>query len=562
MVMLAPSLVFLASFTYWPIIRSVFYGFYDVQLGSTEIFFVGWENYQRLWGDALFWHSLRNTVVYMVVTVPTSIAMALVLAVALDRKLRGTALYRSVFFYPVMVPSVAAGMVWVFLYAPGYGPINGLMDMLGLPKLEWLYDPQWALPAIILMSIWKYAGYFMLILLAALQLVPRDLYEAARLDGVSGFRQLLHITVPLISPTLYFVRDHRRAAFVPDLRLCLRHDPGRPGRRHQRAHLLHLPERLPVPGHRHRLGHRQHPAAGRHRADRHRGRHAGPACALPGTLKMTAPRSLFTRSRWMHWLLLPTMLLWLSPLAWMFLTSFKTKVEVFNPASGLWPVVMQWSNYPAALAVAPFGTYLINSMLVTGGILLAQLTTITLAAYAFARLRFPGRDLLFGLFLLQVMFPIYATFLTNFITVRELGLMNSLWALMVPFIASGYGTFMLRQAFRQVPQDLADAARLDGCGHWATLWHVYLPLVKPTLIAFAMISVVTHWNDYMWPLLVTNSEAVRTLPIGLGLLAKADSGADWPRLMAATIVVIAPLMLLFLIFQRRFVDSFMHAGLK
>lgn len=204
-VMLAPSLVFLAAFTYWPIVRSLMYGFFDVQLGSTEIFYVGWENYQRLWHDALFWQSLRNTVVYMVVTVPTSIGLALLLAVALDRKLRGTALYRSIFFYPVMVPSVAAGMVWVFLYAPGYGPINGLMDLLGLPKLEWLYDRQWALPAIIFMSIWKYAGYFMLILLAALQLVPRDLYEAARLDGVSGFRQLVHITVPLISPTLYFV---------------------------------------------------------------------------------------------------------------------------------------------------------------------------------------------------------------------------------------------------------------------------------------------------------------------------------------------------------------------
>lgn len=205
LVMLAPSLVFLAAFTYWPIVRSLAYGFFDVQLGSAEIFFVGWENYQRLWHDALFWQSLRNTVVYMVVTVPASIGLALLLAVALDRKLRGTALYRSTFFYPVMVPSVAAGMVWVFLYAPGYGPINGLMEFLGLPKLEWLYDRQWALPAIIVMSIWKYAGYFMLILLAALQLVPRDLYEAARLDGVSGFRQLAHITVPLISPTLYFV---------------------------------------------------------------------------------------------------------------------------------------------------------------------------------------------------------------------------------------------------------------------------------------------------------------------------------------------------------------------
>lgn len=205
LVMLAPSLLFLGAFTYWPILRSAVYGFFDVQLGSTEIFYVGLENYQRLWHDALFWQSLRNTVVYMVITVPCSIALALLLAVALDRGLRGTALYRSTFFYPVMIPSVAAGMVWVFLYAPGYGPINGLMAWLGLPKLEWLYDPRWALPAIIFMSIWKYAGYFMLILLAALQLVPRDLYEAARLDGVCGFRQLVHITVPLISPTLYFV---------------------------------------------------------------------------------------------------------------------------------------------------------------------------------------------------------------------------------------------------------------------------------------------------------------------------------------------------------------------
>ena len=108
----------------------------------------------------------------MVITVPTAIALALLLAVALDRGLRATAFYRSVFFYPVMIPSVAAGMVWVFLYAPGYGPINGALSALGLPKLEWLYDRHWALPAIIVMSIWKYAGYFMLILLAALQLVP------------------------------------------------------------------------------------------------------------------------------------------------------------------------------------------------------------------------------------------------------------------------------------------------------------------------------------------------------------------------------------------------------
>ncbi|MDF1749577.1 MAG: carbohydrate ABC transporter permease [Alphaproteobacteria bacterium] len=264
----------------------------------------------------------------------------------------------------------------------------------------------------------------------------------------------------------------------------------------------------------------------------------------------------------LHGILIPIALLWISPLLWILVTSVKTRVEVFDASSGLLPQNFIWDNYPAAMAVAPFGTYMINSVLVTGSILACQIVTISLAAFAFARLTFPCKNLIFSLFLLQIMFPIYAIFLTNFITVRELGLLNSLPAMVVPFIASGYGTFMLRQAFRQVPTELADAARLDGCGHFATLWHVYLPLVKPTLVAFAIISVVTHWNDYMWPLLVTNSESVRTLPIGLGLLAKSDSGADWTRLMAATVIVVSPLLLLFVVFQRRFVDSFMHAGLK
>ncbi|TDE37150.1 carbohydrate ABC transporter permease [Antarcticimicrobium sediminis] len=268
------------------------------------------------------------------------------------------------------------------------------------------------------------------------------------------------------------------------------------------------------------------------------------------------------RANWLHLIMAPLALLWLSPLVWILVTSLKTNVEVFDQAAGFWPQSLNFSNYPSTLSVAPFGTYLVNSVIVTSSILTGQMITITLAAYAFARLTFPGKNLLFTLFLLQVMFPIYAIFLTNFITLREMGLVNTILAMIVPFIASGYGTFMLRQSFRQVPSELSDAARLDGCNHLEILWHVFLPLVKPTLIAFGIISVVTHWNDYMWPLLVTNSEGIRTLPIGLGLLAKADSGADWPRLMAGTTIVVSPLLLLFVIFQRRFIDSFMHTGVK
>ncbi len=255
-------------------------------------------------------------------------------------------------------------------------------------------------------------------------------------------------------------------------------------------------------------------------------------------------------------------LVWLSPLLWMLVTAFKTQAEVFDPQAGFWPVRWRWENFSSALEVAPFDVYLLNSLISTWGILAAQMVTVVLAAYAFAQLRFRGKNLLFGLFLLQIMFPIYATFLTNFLTVRSLGLFDHLLALVVPFVASGYGTFLLRQAFRQIPLELIEAARLDGCGHLGILWHICLPLARPALLAFGIISVVTHWNDYIWPLLATNSDQQRTLPIGLGLLAKADSGADWTRLMAATLMVIAPLLCVFFIFQRRFVNSFMHAGLK
>lgn len=203
--LLLPSLIFLATFTYWPIIRSLWFSLHDVVLGDPNTFWLGPDNYLRLLEDGLFWKVLRNTAFYTLITVPVAIFVALLLAVALDTRLRGLGFYRSAFFYPVMIPSVAAGMVWVFLYAPGYGPVNELLQTLGLPRSDWLYDSNWALPAIMLMSIWKYSGYFMLIFMAALKLVPSDLYEAARLDGIKPWSRLLHITIPLISPTLYFV---------------------------------------------------------------------------------------------------------------------------------------------------------------------------------------------------------------------------------------------------------------------------------------------------------------------------------------------------------------------
>ena len=255
-------------------------------------------------------------------------------------------------------------------------------------------------------------------------------------------------------------------------------------------------------------------------------------------------------------------LITVTPYLWLLSTSLKFKTEVFTPTPQWIPWPINFGNYAEVFARAPFGIFLVNTIIVVTGILAVQLVTVTLAAYVFARRRFRGASLLFLLFLVQMMIPIHATFLPNFLTLRSLDLLNTRVAMMLPFFASGYGTFLLRQAFKQIPRDLEDAAVIDGCGGLRFLWHVLLPLAKPTLVAFALISLVSHWNDYLWPLIVTDTPDVRTLTIGLGMFVQQESGADWTLLMAATAFVTAPLLIVFLVFQRKFIESFMFTGLK
>jgi len=251
-----------------------------------------------------------------------------------------------------------------------------------------------------------------------------------------------------------------------------------------------------------------------------------------------------------------------TPYLWLLSTSLKFKTELFTPTPRWIPWPINWGNYAEMFDRAPFGVFLTNTVIVVCGILAVQLVTVTLAAYVFARRRFRGSNVLFMLFLVQMMIPIHATFLPNFLTLRSLDLLNTRMAMMLPFFASGYGTFLLRQAFKQVPRELEDAAVIDGCGGPRFLWHVLIPLARPTLVAFGLISLVSHWNDYLWPLIVTDTPDVRTLTIGLGMFVQQESGADWTLLMAATVFVTALLLLIFLVFQRKFIESFMFSGLK
>jgi len=261
--------------------------------------------------------------------------------------------------------------------------------------------------------------------------------------------------------------------------------------------------------------------------------------------------------------LAPVSILMIVPLLLLISTAFKTLPEVMSIEFHWLPETFRLDNFRKAMAVAPFGRYYINTIIVVVMILSVQIVTISLAAYAFARLKFRGRDIIFIFFLVQLLIPPQSIVVPNYHTISSLKLLNTKLAIGLVYFASAYGVFLMRQAFKAIPKEMEDSVRIDGGGGFTTIIHVFLPLAKPSLIAFAMVSISYHWNEFFWPLIVTDTKRARLLTVGLALLTQAtESSPEWSLTMAATIIVIAPLLLSFVIFQKKFIQSFMHSGLK
>lgn len=252
-------------------------------------------------------------------------------------------------------------------------------------------------------------------------------------------------------------------------------------------------------------------------------------------------------------------IIWLLPLAFAIWTAFHPSayVATFDLFA---PLTLQ--NFVTAWNSAPFARYFLNTTILVTGILIAQFVLCTLAAFAFARFTFPGRDLLFALVLIQLMVSPDILILENYITIRSMGLVDTLPAIALPYLASAFGIFLLRQTFKSIPKDFEEAARIEGCSTLGVLWRVYIPLGKPVYLAYGLVLVSFHWNNYLWPLIITNSVSTRPLTVGLAIFASPDQGIDWSVICAATLMTSGPLLVAFLLFQRQFVQSFMRAGVR
>ena len=252
-------------------------------------------------------------------------------------------------------------------------------------------------------------------------------------------------------------------------------------------------------------------------------------------------------------------LLWFLPLAYAIWTAFhpaayEANFDLFAP--------LTLENFAKAWEAAPFARYFVNTVILVTSILIGQFILCTLAAYAFARYTFPGRDVLFALVLVQLLVMPDILIVENYKMIRRFDLVDTIAAIALPYIASGFGIFLLRQTFMSVPKELVETAQIEGMSTLGILLKIYVPLAIPTYLAYGLVSVSHHWNNFLWPLIITNSVETRPVTVGLSVFAATDSGTEWSVINAATLMTSGPLLIAFLLFQRQFVQSFMRAGIK
>lgn len=265
------------------------------------------------------------------------------------------------------------------------------------------------------------------------------------------------------------------------------------------------------------------------------------------------PRALDSIGAWV------LALVWFVPLGYAIWAAFHTAqyATVFDPFA---PKTL--SNFVNAWNAAPFDRYFLNTLVLVVLILCVQIVVCTLAAFAFARISFRGSNALFALVLAQLLIAPEILMLQNYRTIAAMGLVDTVFAIGFPYFASAFCIFLLRQTFKTIPLELEEAAKLEGLGTLAIIWKVYVPLAMPTYVAFGLVSVSHHWNNFLWPLIITKSVETRPLTVGLQVFSSAEQGIDWGIISAATLMSSAPILIAFIFLQRQFVQSFMRAGIK
>lgn len=255
-------------------------------------------------------------------------------------------------------------------------------------------------------------------------------------------------------------------------------------------------------------------------------------------------------------------IIFLFPFIWMISTSLKTTQEAIQIPPSIIPSKIVIENYLKAWSSGPFLRYLGNSLFITLSVLVIQFIVMVPAAYAFSKIKFKGSNILFGIVLIGLMVPAQITFLPIYMMMSKAELINTYVPLILPFMTSSFGIFLLRQNFMQISDEIIEAAKLDNSSDLKIMFKIMLPMAKPAVITFALFSFIYHWNNYFWPLVMSNSDLVRTLPIGVAMLKESEGVTNWNVVMAGNVMLTAPILLLYTILNNKIKTAFAYSGIK
>lgn len=622
-----PAVVAFIAFVAYPLAHTVLLSLYAWSPIHPAKLYVGLGNFRELFSDPNFAVAARNNGWFILLSLLIQMPLGLLLAIGLNSTLRRHRLLRTAFFAPFVLPVVAVGLVWQLIYEPNLGALNSLLHALGWEQFAsgWLGDPVLAIFAVIAVSCWRYVGFHMMILLAGLQSIPEELYEAARIDGAGPWRQFTHITLPCLRRVLLvdallitvgsikifdlvqvmtgggpgFASDvlatfMYRTAFtywrmgysaaiavvmlvltlvltVAYIRLTGKEEYTPTVRRLCRLRQAWV--RLAAACGRFVPSVRREPQSPRATewVELSRAQDADDSSEAADTEPSDASHVPHRPRRPALWLgrvgpvIQDTVMLLLAavfilPIVWSLVSAFKPLNELLLKPWAL-PQSWAWSNFATAWN-GGVGRFLLNSAIITAITVIVMLLLAMPAAYALARLRLRGGAIIFGIILGGILVPVHAAVLPLYQLSSSLGISG--WAAILgPYIAFciPLAVLLLRAYFAEVPQELLDAALIDGAGHMRILWSVFAPIARPAIATVAVFQAAWVWNELLFAMVFISDKKRMTLPVGL-LSFQGEHSVDWSVVMAGVALAMVPVLALYLVFQRHVVKGLTAGAVK
>jgi multiple sugar transport system permease protein len=603
---IAPVVALMVGFIAWPLVEAVVISF-TARTIRGEQYWVWFDNYIRLWQDPFFWMAVRTTIIYTTACILLKFIFGLTAALVIQAQVRGRDVLTGMILLPWIIPSVVQALTWKSIFDPLFGSLNYILLQLGIISegISWLGNPRLALPAVIAANVWAGIPFFTVNILAGLQSIPQELYEAAEVDGASEWQRFRHISLPGIryvalvavllstiwtfnSFEVIFLLTGGGPAGMTRVYSVLTYQYGMIGLRFGPAAAIALSMTpvlafliLLLSGYMRRDVSADLEETWQSRLLSALGRvfglilrivlfpvqlvlngleAAGKAARRAIARPAAAARRQARRRMWLIVRLLTMAVLLLLiyfPFYWVVVTAFKTELQITLRQNILWPAPWSMEQFNRLFNEQPFFTWARNTTIVTTFSTILSVAFSALGAYALARLRFRGADTLNAVLLVTYLIPGALMFIPLYQILTQLGLINSLAGLIAvyPTFMMPFSTWLLLGYYRSIPEDLEHAAMVDGATRLGAFLRVTLPLTKPALLAVALFAFTSAWKEFLYAFVFIRSDNLKTLTVGMATTIYGDI-YPWGLLMASALVISIPVVILYMSAQR-----FMVAGL-